>query len=630
MLDLIASFISSGLGVNLLYTMIGIPALVALLVLIIPKNGRVIRDFLFMLVLVVNGALALGLLRLDDMKLYLPWAGGEVGINFALRVYNFSQQIVVIAAFVAMLVGLYALSYLRKKTYATPFLFYYLITLALVNGALLANNLVVMLFFWEALLAVLFGMLILGNKVDTRAAVKALVLNGIADLLLMLGIIITCNLSGTSLMSDMQPIPLEGIAILGFICMLLGAIGKAGAVPFHSWIPDAAKDAPLPFLAIMPGALEKLLGTYLLVRTCFDFYDLEAGSSMSMVVMVIGAVTLLAGGAMALIQKEMKRLLSYHAISQVGYIVLAVGTALPVGFVGALFHMVNNALFKSSLFLSAGAIETRTGTSDLREISGLGRYMPLTAISTILCALSIAGVPPFNGFFSKELIFDAAIETNVGFYIAALIGAFMTAASFLKLCHAAFFGPVKLPAGVSKTELREAPGAMVLPMLILAVTCLAFGVFNQLPLSYLQALFGPLTEGLDYSGWPHSLPLVLISLAVLLLALGNHVIGFQATGEGVRAVDHIHYAPVLRTLYAGAEKHYFDPYNIAMVVINLYSWACFAIDRGINWFYDVLLVRIVHFASSALHMSNSGSTRQYMARAFAGVAFLVLLFMLLR
>ena len=306
MLDLIASFISSGLGVNLLYTMIGIPAVVALLVLIIPKNGRVIRDFLFMLVLVVNGALALGLLRLDDMKLYLPWAGGEVGINFALRVYNFSQQIVVIAAFVALLVGLYALSYLRKKTYATPFLFYYLITLALVNGALLANNLVVMLFFWEALLAVLFGMLILGNKVDTRAAVKALVLNGIADLLLMLGIIITCNLSGTSLMSDMQPIPLGGIAILGFICMLLGAIGKAGAVPFHSWIPDAAKDAPLPFLAIMPGALEKLLGTYLLVRTCFDFYDLEAGSSMSMVVMVIGAVTLLAGGAMALIQKEMK------------------------------------------------------------------------------------------------------------------------------------------------------------------------------------------------------------------------------------------------------------------------------------------------------------------------------------
>ena len=101
MLDLIASFISSGLGVNLLYTMIGIPAVVALLVLIIPKNGRVIRDFLFMLVLVVNGALALGLLRLDDMKLYLPWAGGEVGINFALRVYNFSQQIVVIAAFVA-------------------------------------------------------------------------------------------------------------------------------------------------------------------------------------------------------------------------------------------------------------------------------------------------------------------------------------------------------------------------------------------------------------------------------------------------------------------------------------------------------------------------------------------------
>lgn len=629
MLNLIASFISSGLGANLLYTMIVIPSILALVVLFIPKSGKALRSSIFMLALVFNAAMALGLLKLDDMKLYLPWAGGEVGINFALRVYNFSQQIVVIAAFVALLVGLFALSYLRKKDYEGTFLFYYLITLALVNGSLLANNLVVLLFFWEALLAVLFGMLILGNNKDTGAAVKALVLNGISDLILMLGIIITCSLAGTPLMSEMRPIPIEGLGNLGFVCMVLGALGKAGAFPFHSWIPDAAKDAPLPFLAIMPGALEKLLGTYLMVRTCFDFYQLEPGSPMSMFIMIVGAVTLLVGGAMALIQKEMKRLLSYHAISQVGYIVLAVGTALPVGYVGALFHMVNNALFKSCLFLSAGAIEARTGTTDLRQVGGLGRYMPLTAIVTIVCGLSIAGVPPFNGFFSKELIFDAAIETNMLFYIAAVLGAFMTAASFLKLCHAAFFGPVKLPENVNRDELQEAPGAMLLPMLCLAAVCLLFGIFNRLPLSYIQALFGPLTANVDYSGWPHSLSLVLISMAVLLLALGNHVIGYHATGEAIKAVDHIHYALVLRTIYRGAEKRYFDIYNILMIFIKMYSWICFAIDRCINWFYDVFLVRIVEFASSALHMFNSGSTRLYMAWAFTGVIILVLLFMLL-
>ncbi|MBQ6809048.1 MAG: NADH-quinone oxidoreductase subunit L [Firmicutes bacterium] len=630
MLDLIASFISSGLGVNLLYTMIVIPSVLALLVLLMPKAKVSFRNLLFLLALLLNAALSLGLLKLDDMKLYLPWAGGEMGINFALRVYNFSQQIIVIAAFVALLVGLFALSYLRKKSYSSAFLFYYLITVALVNGSLLANNLVVMLFFWEALLAVLFGMLILENRNDTRAAVKALVLNGIADLLLMLGIIITCSLAGTPLMSEMRPIPLEGVAVLGFICMMLGALGKAGAMPFHSWIPDAAKDAPLPFMAIMPGALEKLLGTYLMVRTCFDFYQLAPGSSMSTLIMVIGAVTLVLGGAMALIQKEMKKLLSFHAISQVGYIVLAVGTALPVGYVGALFHMVNNALFKSSLFLSAGAIESRTGTTDLREISGLGRFMPLTAISTILCALSIAGMPPFNGFFSKELIFDAALETGMVFYIAALVGAFMTAASFLKLCHAAFFGPVKLPEGINREELKDAPGAMLLPMLALAGTCLLFGVYNKLPLSYIQALFGSFTAGSDFSGWPHSMTLVLISLAVLLVAVLNHLIGYHVTGQGVKAVDHIHYAPGLRTLYDAAEKHYFDPYRIFMAVVRLYSWICLAIDRGISWIYDVLFVNIVGFVSSVLHVFNNGSTRLYMAWAFSGVIFLILLSMLLR
>ena len=215
------------------------------------------------------------------------------------------------------------------------------------------------------------------------------------------------------------------------------------------------------------------------------------------------------------------------------------------------------------------------------------------------------------------------------FYIAALVGAFMTAASFLKLCHAAFFGPVKLPDNVKQEELKEVPGAMLLPMLLLALICLVFGVFNKLPLSYLQALFGPLTSGVDFSGWPHSSTLVLISIGVLLLAVGNHAIGYHATGEGVKAVDHIHYAPVLRTLYKGAEHHYYDPYNILMVFIKIYSWICFAIDRGVNWIYDVLFVRIVGFVSSALHMFNNGSTKMYMAWSFVGVGFLVLLFMLL-
>ena len=131
---------------------------------------------------------------------------------------------------------------------------------------------------------------------------------------------------------------------------------------------------------------------------------------MSIVMMTIGAVTILLAVMMALIQKDYKRLLSYHAISQVGYMILGIGTALPVGIVGGLFHMINNAMFKSGLFLTGGAVEKQTGTTDLHNLGGLGRKMPVTFACFLMLALSISGVPPFNGFFSKELIFDGALK----------------------------------------------------------------------------------------------------------------------------------------------------------------------------------------------------------------------------
>ena len=152
--------------------------------------------------------------------------------------------------------------------------------------------------------------------------------------------------------------------------------------------------------------------------------------------MTIGTLTIVLAVAMALIQKDMKRLLSYHAISQVGYMVLGIGTALPIGIMGGLFHMLNHVIYKSCLFMTAGSVEKQTGTTDLRKIGGLGRKMPLTMVCFIISALAISGVPPLNGFFSKELVFDAALESNMVFYLGALLGAFMTAISFLKLGRA--------------------------------------------------------------------------------------------------------------------------------------------------------------------------------------------------
>jgi len=411
---------------------------------------------------------------------------------------------------------------------------------------------------------------------------------------------------------------------------MVGAIGKAGSMPFHSWIPDAADDAPLPFMAILPGALEKLLGIYLLVRICMPgsgLYKFLPHTGISTVVMAIGALTIIFAVAMALIQKDFKRLLSYHAISQVGYMVLGIGTALPIGIIGGLFHMVNNAIYKSCLFLSAGAVERETGTTDLKKISGLGAFMPVTMICFLVAALSISGFPPFNGFFSKELVFDAALESNVIFYIAALLGAFMTAASFLKLGHAAFFGKPQLP---EERKVKEAPPAMLVPMVILAATCLLFGVWNSLPLKQLiQPVLGNALADHNYAGWPHTPLLVIISILVLALAIANHAFGVRRTGKGLGAVDHIHYAPGLHFIYNRAEERWFDPYEILMFISKGFAWIAYGIDRAIDWIYDVFFVWITNSVSKGLKEFNTGKQSQYVVWAVSGLLIVIFVFAVL-
>ena len=162
--------------------------------------------------------------------------------------------------------------------------------------------------------------------------------------------------------------------------------------------------------------------------------------------MSIGAITIVFAVMMALIQKDFKRLLSYHAISQVGYMILGIGTGTVIGVVGGLFHMINNAIYKSCLFLTGGSVEKQNGTTDLNQLGGLWRQQPITMICFVIAAASISGVPPFNGFVSKEMIFEGVLgKVYLGgegyriFFIAPVLGALFTAASFFKIGHAAFF-----------------------------------------------------------------------------------------------------------------------------------------------------------------------------------------------
>jgi len=412
----------------------------------------------------------------------------------------------------------------------------------------------------------------------------------------------------------------DGIGGGAFVLMMIGALGKAGAMPFHSWIPDAALDAPLPFMAILPASIEKLLGIYFLARISLDLFTLVPGGWVSVLLMTVGAVTIILAVLMALVQTDYKRLLSYHAISQVGYMVLGIGTALPIGIVGGLFHMINHAMYKSTLFLTGGAVERQAGGTDLEKLGGLARSMPVTALCFIVAAASISGVPPFNGFFSKEMVYDAALESGWVFYAVALLGSFFTAASFLKLGHAAFFGPradaARRPAaalGADSTRIREAPLPMLIPMIILAGLCVFFGVANGFPLGRLiqPAVGEAVTRGHSFAGFPASSLLVGLTAAALVLAALNHWFGVRRTGRGVGAVDHIHHAVFLYPVYSVAEKGRLDPYFIGRWVVRGIAVALWSVDRAVDWVYDTLAVKSAQGVSTLVRKAHTGSANRY-------------------
>ncbi|MFH0921784.1 MAG: proton-conducting transporter membrane subunit [Fibrobacterota bacterium] len=600
-----------------LVMLLALPALCGAVTFLIPQRVRFVRGTLLLATTLINLLLAIKLFGTESI-IQQPWL--PYGIDFALRIDKFSTFIVLAVAGFSFLIALYSIAFMAGKSMSKQFFAYLLISLSMVNGATLANNLILLLFFWEGLLATLFGFIVIGNPNAYKTAVKALVLVGISDLCMMFGIGLTGHLAGTLTISALS-LPVTGLGSVAFILLMLGAVSKAGCMPFHSWIPDAAIDAPAPFMAFLPAALEKLLGIYFLGRITLQMFQLTPQSWLSPLLMILGGVTILLAVMMALVQKDYKRLLSYHAISQVGYMILGIGTMVPVGIVGGLFHMINHAMYKSCLFLTGATVEKQTGTTDLSKLGGIGRVMPVTFACFIVAAAAISGVPPFNGFFSKELVYDGALERGSIFYIMAVAGSFFTAASFLKLGHAAFLGK----RATTNENVKEAPILMLLPMIVIAGFCILFGLYNALPLQNLiQPVVGDARlQGHDYSGLPHSSFLVIMTVLVLAAALLNHLFGVKKTGSGIGAVDHIHHAPVLSGIYDKAEKRWFDPYDLGLKFVGVFSKIGFGIDRLVDWFYDGFAVSVTGNVSRIVSRLHNGSYVTYLLWSLFGVFLVV-------
>ena len=453
------------------------------------------------------------------------WYGGA-SLALTLRALPFGSAVFLAAAFFTVLIALYSLKFMEESDKLNLYYGNILISLGAAAGALFATDYLTLLLFWGLLGITLYLLVGVGGDRATGAARKTLIIVGGTDALMIFGVGLVFAMTGT-VMIGLVRLPVNGLLpALAFLALAAGALAKAGAVPFHTWIPDAAEVAPAPVLAYLPGALDKLLGIYLLARLCLDVFTIAPNSWLSLLLMFAGSLTIVTTAMAALFQRELKKLLAFTGVSQVGYMVLGLGTGIPVAMAGAIFHMFNHALYKSLMFLAAGSVERQAGTTELDRLGGLARFMPVTFAALLVAALAASGVPPFNAFFSKWMVYQGVIELAksgplwIVWLMAAMFGSALTLAVFIKVLHAAFLGQwSELTAKV-----REVAWTMWLPPVVLAALCAVFGIFAySLPLPFLVAGALP---AISYSGFYN--PVLATALLLLGLLIGVLVYYFMA------------------------------------------------------------------------------------------------------
>jgi multicomponent Na+:H+ antiporter subunit D len=424
----------------------------------------------------------------DSSAVVSIWGGGWDGSHGPLGIQlvsdGLARMMALVINLVALAIAIFAAAYMQRFTTLWLFRSLFLVLVGSVNGVVLSGDLFNMYVFIEVSAVASYALVAYGCEgEELEASFKYLTLGVVASTLILAGIAVIYSLTGQLNMAKVAEAlkSVHGGAALPLAasCLLAGLAIKAAMVPFHAWLPDAHPSAPAPISAMLSGIVIKAAGVYAMTRVVFNV--LGADPLYAYVLIGMGVASMVIGALMSLGQSDLKRLLAYSSVSQMGYVVMAVGASaalLAAGnreiaalcLFGGLFHMFNHAIFKSLLFLTSGSIEHATGTRMLDELGGLRGRMPLTSLCCRVGMFSIAGVPPFNGFFSKLIIIIALVLG--GFYVLAFLAAGVAVVTLLitlKVQRTALDGAVS-----AHTESAgESPWPMGLGMAMLALLCVA-------------------------------------------------------------------------------------------------------------------------------------------------------------
>ena len=435
-----------------------------------------------------------------------------IGASLLLSIDKLSVIFLVLIGLISLIATLYSIGYMEiynKESLARFYPFLILFVAGMI-GVVCAADLFFFFVFWEFMTLTSYFLVIYEKEDPTvlRAGFKYFLMTHIGTAFMFIAAVIlqsyTGSFSFTSIESAIHTIASTKPVLLHILLafFFIGFGTKAGVYPFGTWLPDAHPAAPAGISAILSGIMIKM-GIYGILRIFLYMLPVASCSVIwGIIIATFGTISILIGTFSALIQKDTKKLLAFHSIGQIGYMLLAIGIGISfikdypilaaISIIGGLFHLINHALFKGLLFLNAGSILYKTGTRDLNELGGLWSIMPITAVTAVIASLSISGLPLFNGFISKWLIYQVSIIGGIKFPLYILYGVIaifvsaLTMASFLKFLSSAFLGviPAKLKGKLSN---KDVPATMRISQNILAGFCIVFGLMPLTPLLVIYA-----------------------------------------------------------------------------------------------------------------------------------------------
>ena len=416
----------------------------------------------------------------------------EIGLNLVFRLDGLSLMFAGLILFIGLLIVIYAHFYLSLKDSVAKFYSEMMLFMAAMLGVVLSDNLLLLVVFWE--LTSLSSFLLVGywsHRADARAGARqALAVTGGGGLAMLGGFVLLGQIAGTyeisAMLGQVAQIQADPMFVPALLLILLGCFTKSAQFPFHFWLPDAMA-APTPVSAYLHSATMVKAGVFLLMR----LYPILAGSGwFEVIVTTTGLATMMFAAFIAIFKHDLKGLLAYSTVSHLGLITFLVGLGSPLAAVAAVFHVLNHATFKASLFMIAGIVDHETHSRDMRKLGGLYSLMPWTATLSMVAAASMAGVPLTNGFLSKEMFLTEAVVGTAGLWsllvpVAVTLGSIFSVAYSVRFIHDTYFnGPI---GDVPNPHPHEPPLGMKLPSMLLVAMCIVVGLLPALT-------FGPLVD----------------------------------------------------------------------------------------------------------------------------------------